>query len=128
MNRRNFLGMSLKAAVMAPIAAVATVIDTPDPLLGKDKPLIVQRDIGGLVDGVALISNNTIIATKRFSGGGRTVIPGDELNIKWKVHGSVGGRRLPDDRVRKFALKKIAEKQSGMSFVVGPTDLEVLNG
>ena len=116
MNRRNFLGLSLKAAAVAPVAAVAMVMDTPDPLLGKDIPLLGDRDMSTKVDGAALIADNKIIATKRFSSG-RYVIPGDELKVTWWVKGSYHfncGDPVPvsEEAARKFALKRIAERKA----------------
>lgn len=117
MNRRNFLGLSLKAAVIAPIAGVATIIGTPNPLLGKDIPLLAKRDLSVKVDGAALIADNKIIAVKRFNNGGRYVITGDELTVKWGVTGSYpgfnGGNPVPatSEATRNFCLKKIAERK-----------------
>jgi len=97
---------------------VATIIDTPDPLLGKDIPLgLSEREPHIKVDGTALISNNKIIAAKRFDSGGRYVIPGDELYVKWEVQeyhpGFSGGDPIlaTPEETRRFALKKIAESE-----------------
>ena len=111
MNRRDFLGLSLKAGAVAPIAAVgAIILQEPDLLAkGKDIPLEVPpRDPSLLIEGAALISNNKIVAKRSFACG-LYLIPGDEINVRWTCQGYYHdpSHPLPTQYARELALKEI---------------------
>lgn len=77
MNRRNFLGLSVKAIAVAPIAGIAAIT------LSGSTNLPLQE---GIIDGIALLRNDKIIAKTRFRSS-RQLRPGDELRTRWPICG-----------------------------------------